>query len=113
MEGPAPTANVAAEAAGPRAAFAHRDFRVYQLARFVVTVGVQMQSVAIGWQVYERTHRPIDLGYAGLAQFAPAMGLSLLTGHVADRFDRRKIVGICYAAYALSSLLLFVLPKGA
>ncbi len=97
----------------PRAAFAHRDFRLYQGARFLSMIGVQMQSVAIGWQVYELTHRPLDLGYVGLAQFAPAAGLSLLTGHVADRFDRRKIVLLCYLAFAVVSFLLYKMPRDA
>jgi hypothetical protein len=44
-----------------------------------------MQAVAVGWQVYELTQRPLDLGLVGLAQFLPAFGLALITGHVADR----------------------------
>lgn len=72
-----------------------------------------MQSVAIGWQVYDLTREPLDLGYVGLAQFAPAIGLSLVTGHVADRFDRRRIVLVCYAAIAALSFALALLPPSA
>ncbi len=90
----------------PRAAFGHRDFRLYQLARFLSVIGTQMQSVAVAWQIYEITHRPLDLGYVGLAQFVPAFGLSLVTGHAADRFDRRRIVMACNVAVAVCSLLL-------
>jgi MFS family permease len=75
-----------------RAALRHRDFRVYQAARFLVTVATQMQAVAIAWQVYAITHRPIDLGYVGLAEFFPTFSLALFAGAVADRFDRRRIV---------------------
>ena len=72
-----------------------------------------MQSVAIGWQVYDLTHRALDLGYVGLAQFAPAAGFALVTGHVADRFDRRRIVLVCYLAIALLSLTLCLMPRDA
>ena len=65
-----------------------------------------MQSVAVGWQVYELTHRPIDLGYVGLAQFLPAIGLSLFTGHAADRFDRRRVILVCQLGVALCAALL-------
>ena len=65
-----------------------------------------MQSVAVAWQVYEMTRRPLDLGYVGLVQFLPLVGLSPLTGHVADRFDRRLVVLVCNLGVALSALLL-------
>jgi MFS family permease len=91
-----------------RAAFAYRDFRLYQVSRLLSTIANQMLSVAVGWQVYELTRRPFDLGLVGLVQFLPAIGLSLLTGHTADRFDRRRVVMICYAALAASSVLLFL-----
>jgi MFS family permease len=91
----------------PRAAFEYRDFRLYQAARLLSTIANQMLSVAVGWQVYELTRRPFDLGLVGLVQFLPAIGLSLLTGNAADRFDRRKIVMICYAALAVTSALLY------
>jgi MFS family permease len=91
----------------PLSAFQHRDFRFYQAARFLATVGLQMQSVAVGWQVYEITHNTLDLGFVGLAQFAPAFLLSLVTGHAADRFDRRRLVVGCYFGIALCEGLLF------
>ena len=62
------------------AALGHRDFRVYQAARFLVTIATQMQSVAIAWQVYAITHRAIDLGYVGLAEFFPTFSLALFAG---------------------------------
>jgi MFS family permease len=88
----------------PRAAFQHRDFRLFQAGRFLFTIGWQMQGVAVGWQVYESTGSALNLGYVGLAQFLPAIGFSLLTGHVADRFDRRHVVMVCMATLALCSL---------
>src|SRR3977135_2125866 len=79
-----------------RVAFTHPGFSIYQAARFFVVVALEMQSVAVGWQVYEITRRPLDLGLIGLAQFLPGMLLFLVSGHVADRFDRRRVVTLCY-----------------
>jgi MFS family permease len=89
-----------------RVAFQYPNFVSYTLARFFVNVSLEMQSVAVGWQVYEITKRPIDLGYVGLAQFAPGFALFLLAGHAADIFDRRKLLIACYAGFALCSALL-------
>lgn len=65
-----------------------------------------MQSVAIGLHVYDLTHSALALGYVGLAQFLPQIIFSIFTGHVADRFDRRTVVLVCYAAVLASALLL-------
>jgi len=88
------------------AAFQFSGFRLYQIARFCIVFCTEMQSVAVGWQVYEITRRPLDLGLTGLVQFLPGVFLFLLAGHAADRFDRRKLLTLCYAGYALSSALL-------
>jgi MFS family permease len=88
-------------------AFTYPDFAVYELARFLIEVALEMQSVAVGWQVYEITKRPLDLGYVGLAQFLPGILLFLVTGHVADRFDRRKLLMLCYCAFAVCAGLLW------
>jgi MFS family permease len=77
-------------------AFAFRDFRRYQLARVAVILGAEAQSVAVAWQVYSITHRAIDLGYTGLALFLPGLIFLLPAGHVADRFDRRRVILACY-----------------
>ena len=68
-----------------------------------------MQAVAVGWQIYSLTHRPLDLGLVGLAQFAPGILLFLITGHTADRASRQRILLACYAGFSLCSLLLLVL----
>lgn len=86
---------------------AHRDYLRYQTSRFLSTVGTQMASVCVGWQVYDLTHRKLDLGFVGLAQFFPALILPLVTGVVADRFDRRRIVALCHVASALCFAALF------
>jgi len=90
------------------AAFQFPGFRLYEIARFCIVFCTEMQSVAVGWQVYEITKRPLDLGLTGLVQFLPGMLLFLVAGHAADRFDRRKLLTTCYAGYALSSALLLM-----
>ena len=71
-----------------------------------MVVAMEMQSVAVGWQVYEITKRPLDLGLVGLVQFLPGILLFLVSGHVADRYDRQKLVILCYIGYGLSFGLL-------
>jgi len=71
------------------AAFQFSGFRLYQIARFCIVLCTEMQSVAVGWQVYEITRRPLDLGLTGLVQFLPGMLLFRSARHAADRFDRR------------------------
>jgi hypothetical protein len=83
-----------------RVAFNHPDFARYQLARFCIVTGLEMQSVAVGWQIYEITKRPLDLGLVGLAQFTPGILLFLVSGHAADRLDRRKLLVGCYAGFS-------------
>jgi len=73
----------------------HRPFRLFWLARVSATMALQMQVVAIGWQIYAMTGSPLDLGLVGLAQFVPAFLLMLVAGHVADRYDRTVILRLC------------------
>ena len=90
------------------AVFRFQNFRLFQVARFCVVLATEMQSVAVGWQIYETTRRPLDLGLVGLAQFLPAILLFLLSGHVVDRFNRRNILVLCYCGFAACSTLLLV-----
>jgi MFS family permease len=92
-----------------RVAFTYPNFVSYTIARFFIVVALEMQSVAVGWQVYEITKRPIDLGYVGLAQFLPGFVLFLFAGHAADLFDRRKLLIACYAGFGLCSALLLAI----
>src|SRR5271169_6065143 len=92
-----------------RVAFTHPNFVAFTIARFLIVFALEMQSVAVGWQVYEITKRPLDLGYVGLAQFAPGFVLFLFAGHAADLLDRRKLLTSCYAAYGLCSALLLAI----
>jgi MFS family permease len=92
--------------AGAASAFLSRDFRLYQTARLLVILGAEAQSVAVAWQVYQITHSPLDLGFTGLALFAPGLFFMLAAGHVADRYDRRGIILACYAVQAVCTLAL-------
>src|SRR2546423_8479481 len=89
-----------------RAAFAYPDFVAYTMARFFIVLSLEMLSVAVGWQVYEITHRPLDLGYVGLAQFLPGIVLFLFAGHAADLYDRRRLLMWCYGGFSLFSRVL-------
>jgi len=86
----------------------HRPFTLFWLARVASAVALQMQAVAVGWQVYELSARPLDLGLVGLAQFMPALVLILVAGHLADRYDRRTIVRLAQAAEGLAAATLGV-----
>ena len=82
------------------------NFRYYLSFRVLTTTGSEMQAVAVAWQVYSLTHRPLDLGLVGLAQFLPGILLFLVTGQTADRFPRQRILQACCAGFAVCSLLL-------
>jgi MFS family permease len=103
-----PTTRGIGERAG-YAAFSSPDFLLFQAARFFIVAALEMQSVAIGWQVYEITKKPLDLGLVGLAQFLPGIFLFLAAGHVADRFSRRSVLLCCYAGFGICSALLLIL----
>ena len=89
--------------------FASRDFRRYQLARVAAILGAEAQTVAVAWQVYSITHRALDLGFTGLALFLPGLLFLLPAGHVADRFDRREIILVCYGLQVLATSALLML----
>jgi len=93
-------------------AFASRDFRLYQLARVAVILGAEAQAVAVAWQVYSITHRPLDLGFTGLALFLPGLLFLLPAGHVADRFDRRHVILACYTLQVFCTLTLIRFAYG-
>ncbi|MFO1370971.1 MAG: MFS transporter [Candidatus Competibacteraceae bacterium] len=80
------------------------SFRLFWLSRLLSITAYQMLAVAVGWQVYDLTHSALDLGYVGLAQFLPALLLVMVVGHVADRYDRRRIVMICQGIQALAAV---------
>ncbi|MCO5161660.1 MAG: MFS transporter [Mesorhizobium sp.] len=91
------------------AAFRHSAFARYWAARFLVTFATQVVSVAVGWQIYDLTRDPFDLGLVGIIQFAPSLLLVLVTGSVADRFGRRLIMGLAAFLEALCALAILTL----
>ncbi|MDX8432608.1 MULTISPECIES: MFS transporter [Mesorhizobium] len=91
------------------AAFRHTPFLSYWAARFLTTFATMIVSVAVGWQVYDLTRDPFDLGIVGIVQFLPSLLLVLVTGVVADRFGRRLIMtlsSLIEASCAVALLLL-------
>ncbi len=88
----------------PYAALRYRDFRALVAGSFLSTLGQQMLTVAIGWDIYARTQNALMLGFVGLAQFLPVLALSLVAGHAADRYDRRVLSAVTQAEIALTSL---------
>ena len=91
--------------------FRLRDFRFFLAGRFLGTLGSQIQSVAVGWQVYDITRSPMALGFVGLAQFLPMVLLMLPAGDVADRVDRRIIISTSYGLQAVAIALLIGLTR--
>jgi MFS family permease len=88
------------------AAFQNRAFMKFWVSRVAAAFAVQIQTVAVGWQVYDLTRDPLDLGFVGLSQFLPALALVLVTGAVADRYRRRTIMAVCLGAEAVCAIAL-------
>ncbi len=102
------------DAASGIGAFRHRDFRLYWIARILALVAVEMQITTVGWQVYRLTGRELDLGLIGLAQFAPFALLFLISGLVADRVPRLRILAVCLAVQMIcAAVFLFLARAGA
>ncbi len=93
---PSPAATEASKTVTPKhdpyAALHERDFRLFLIGHVLSVLGVQMQSVAAGWQLYEKTGSAWPLAMVGLIQAVPTIGLALPAGQLADRLDRRKIL---------------------
>ena len=78
----------------------HAPFALFWSSRVLATLALQMQTVAVGWQLYSLTGSALDLGLVGLVQFVPTIVLTLVVGQVADRYDRRLVVVVCELAQA-------------
>jgi len=88
------------------AALRVREFSYFLLFRFFVTIATLMQSVIVGWQMYELTHKPLDLGLIGLAEAIPAICIALFAGHIADKYDRKTIILISLLTFLVGVILL-------
>lgn len=83
--------------------YRRRDFTFFIASRFLATIAMQVQSVAVGWQVYDLTRNPLALGLVGLSQFVPMFLLTLPAGDISDRLDQRRIVSLSLFALAATS----------
>jgi MFS family permease len=90
----------------PYAALRYADYRYFLTGRLAASMGSQMIDVAIGWELYERTNRALALGFVGLVQVVPIILLALPAGHIADRFDRKRIAMLSLLLLITGSLVL-------
>ena len=86
----------------------HRPFVAFWFARIFTASAFQMLTVAIGWNLYQLTGNVMDLGWVGLIEFAPRLLFMLHTGHVADRYDRRRVAAVCQSLQAMIALTLAI-----
>ncbi len=93
----------------PYASLRTRDFRWFVSARFALTIGIQMQSVIVGWQIYQITHDALSLGLIGLSEALPFFGISLYAGHVADRTSRKSVILSSSTVYFLCAAALLLI----
>jgi MFS family permease len=91
------------------AVFKNRDCLFYLLARFLTSFGTEMLTVAVGWEIYERTSSSLCLGYVGLSEFLPMIAMTIPAGHVADRYERRKVIQWMQAVSFLAVAGLFLI----
>src|SRR6185295_4337615 len=82
----------------------NRDLRLYLIGRLIAIIGQQMLATAIGWELFDRTHSVMKLGLVGLTQVAPMILFTLPAGHIADNYDRKKIITLMTLMVAASSL---------
>jgi MFS family permease len=86
-----------------------RDVPLFLCCRFFSTVAMQVQSVAVGWRIYEITHNPLSLGVVGLCQFVPMFALTLPAGALVDRSDPRRVLSLSFWVEALCGLVLLAI----
>src|SRR5262245_31779795 len=92
--------------------FSQRAFMRFWFGRLASTMGSQMLMVAVGWHMYDLTGSAWDLGLVGLYQFVPALLLTLVAGHVADRLRRGRVLAACFVTQAAVALVLVAAAHG-
>ena len=97
----------------PYQALRFREYRNFLSGAVALTMATQMQTLVMGWQVYNITRDPLSLGIIGLSEAVPFLGLALIGGHVADRMDRRRLSLMALAILLLGAALLLALNLGA
>ncbi|MFB2880941.1 MFS transporter [Floridanema aerugineum] len=98
----------------PFAALRFRNYRLFTIGRLLLYLGYQMQSVAVGWELYDRTGSALVLGGVGLVQVVPIMALTLIAGDLADRFDRKftMLLTIWLLSFCSFALAILSITKG-
>src|SRR3974377_1528203 len=94
----------------PYAVLRNRDFILYLIGRFVASLGQQMLTVAVGWELYERTGSSLNLGLVGLTQMVPMVVFTLPAGHVADNYNRKRIIILMTFVIGCASVGLTLIP---
>jgi MFS family permease len=89
----------------PPALYRPRDLHLFVVSRFVSTMAIQVQSVAIGWQIYDMERTPVALGLVGLCQFLPMFLLTLPAGDITDRLNQRLVYSLAAALQGVCSAL--------
>lgn len=92
----------------PYAALKSGSFWKFLVGKLLFTISLQIQGVVVGWQVYELTADPLALGMIGLAEAIPSLGIALFAGHIADNFNKKKIICLALATLVLCSMVLLV-----
>ncbi len=93
----------------PYSVLRNRNFLLYLVGRLISSLGQQMLIVAVGWELYERTDSALALGLVGLTQMVPMLLLTLPAGHVADNYNRKRVIQLMIVVVALSSIGLTVI----
>ena len=96
----------------PYAALRVRDYRLYLIGSLVANLGSQMLTVAVGWELYERTGSAMALGWVGLVEFLPFILFALPAGHLADRFPRNRLLAAAHSVMALAAIGMAVVSIG-
>lgn len=96
----------------PFLALGFPNYRNLAIARLILLTAFQMQTVTVGWELYERTRDPLVLGGVGLVQILPIMAVTFLAGHFADQSYRKQIILVCGGLMSLASLGLTLISLG-
>lgn len=95
----------------PYLALRYKEFRFYLIARFLITIALTMQAVIIGYEIYELTNSKLLLGFIGLTEAIPAIGIAMYGGYVADKSEKRNMLIGFIAMYTVMCVLLLVFTK--
>ncbi len=92
----------------PGSVLRHPGYLNFAASRVLSSLSFQCIAIAMGWMIYDQTHSAFALALVGLCQFLPMVVLTFIVGHVADRYDRRRIGLVCQLIEASTSLSLAI-----